>query len=74
MSYRKGADIDTLCVAPKHVTREDFFEEMLDALKARSEIIELTAVPDAYVPVIKFKFSDIPVRMRFISVDKVVAK
>ncbi|KAL2917915.1 polynucleotide adenylyltransferase [Polyrhizophydium stewartii] len=63
-SYRLGAhgkssDIDTLCVAPKHVRREDFLEHMYAALKARPEVTEITAVPDAYVPVINLVFSEI---------------
>jgi poly(A) polymerase len=57
-----GADIDTLCVFPKHVEREHFFTIMYDMLKARSEVTELAAVPDAYVPVIKMQFSGIPVK------------
>lgn len=56
-----GADIDTLCVFPKHVEREHFFTIMYDMLKARPEVTELAAVPDAYVPVIKMQFSGIPV-------------
>lgn len=60
-----GADIDTLCVAPKHVTRDDFFEDMVEALKARPEVTELTGVQDAYVPVIKFEFSGIPIDLVF---------
>lgn len=49
-SYRlgvhgKGADIDTLVVVPKHVTREDFFADMYEALVARPEVTEITSVP-----------------------------
>ena len=54
--YGPGSDIDTLVVAPKHVTREDFFKYFPDLLKnnvAASDITELTAVPDASVPIIK---------------------
>ena len=69
-SYRlgvhgKGSDIDTLCVAPKHVKREQFFTEMLDILKAQTEVTEISAVADAYVPVIKFVFSGIPIDLVF---------
>ncbi|CAO3653534.1 unnamed protein product [Cunninghamella echinulata] len=65
-SYRlgvhgSGADIDTLCVFPKHVEREHFFTVMYDMLKERPEVTELTAVADAYVPVIKMHFSGIPI-------------
>lgn len=60
-----GADIDTLCVAPRHVQREDFFTVMYELLKARAEVTELAAVPDSYVPVIKFSFSGIPIDLLF---------
>lgn len=56
-----GSDIDTLCVVPKIVEREDFFEVMYDMLRQRPEVTELAAVPDAFTPVITMKFSDIPV-------------
>ncbi|OAD07430.1 hypothetical protein MUCCIDRAFT_137037 [Mucor lusitanicus CBS 277.49] len=56
-----GADIDTLCVFPKHVEREHFFTIMYDMLKARPEVTEIAAVPDGYVPVIKMHFSGIPI-------------
>jgi poly(A) polymerase len=57
-----GADIDTLCVAPRHVRREDFFQEMFQLLEEQgSDIEDLSPVPDAFVPVIKFIFQGIPV-------------
>ena len=35
-----GADIDTLAVVPRHVTRKDFFEILEPTLKARSDVEE----------------------------------
>ncbi|KAJ1655795.1 polynucleotide adenylyltransferase [Dispira simplex] len=60
-----GADIDTLCVVPIHVTREDFFTVMYDMLKERPEVKELTSVPDAYVPVINMEYMGIPIDLLF---------
>jgi poly(A) polymerase len=57
-----AADIDTLCVSPRHVTRPDFFTDLYEMLKSEPDISELSAVPDAYVPVITFKFANIEVR------------
>ena len=37
-----GADIDTLCVFPKHVEREHFFTIMYNMLNERPEVTELT--------------------------------
>jgi len=66
--YGPGSDIDTLVVAPKHVTREDFFKYFPDLLKnhvAASDITELTAVPDASVPIIKMELYGISIDLIF---------
>lgn len=55
-------------VVPKHVTREDFFEYMPIFLKRAvppEAIQELTPVPDAYVPIIKFELSGISIDLIF---------
>ncbi|RIA95304.1 Poly(A) polymerase pla1 [Glomus cerebriforme] len=64
-----GTDIDTLCVVPRHVTREDFFSDMHDSLINLSDVTELTSVTDAYVPVIKMKFQDIPIDLVFANLN-----
>lgn len=63
--HAKGADIDTLCVAPQHVDRGDFFGFFYEMLEAHPEVTNLTQVPDAYVPVIKMKFSGISIDLLF---------
>ncbi len=71
-----GADIDVLCVAPRHVDRsEDFFGELLNILKNEKDITEIHDVKDAYVPVIKMKYSGIQIdllfaRLSFKSIDE----
>lgn len=40
--HNPGADIDTLCVGPKNVTREDFFDSLGKLLEQVPEITELT--------------------------------
>ncbi|KAK9479579.1 Poly(A) polymerase central domain-containing protein [Lipomyces japonicus] len=59
--YGPGSDIDTLIVVPKHVTRENFFEVFDKILRQRPELEEIASVPDAFVPIIKIKFSGISV-------------
>ncbi|KAI0722729.1 polymerase [Earliella scabrosa] len=56
-----GSDIDTLCVVPKHVQREDFFDVFEHMLKEAEGVTEVSGVPDAYVPIIKTKISGIPI-------------
>ncbi|EKM79958.1 hypothetical protein AGABI1DRAFT_113202 [Agaricus bisporus var. burnettii JB137-S8] len=55
-----GSDIDTLCVVPKHVTRDDFFEYFEPLLRELDGVTEVAGVPEAYVPVVKTKISGIP--------------
>lgn len=63
--YGPGSDIDTLMVVPKHVTREDFFGTFEQTLRTLPEVTELASVPDAYVPIIKLKFSGISIDLIF---------
>ncbi|KAJ8619723.1 hypothetical protein MRB53_028252 [Persea americana] len=61
-----GADIDALCVGPRHATREeDFFVELQNMLAEMLEVTELHPVPDAHVPVMKFKFSGVSVDLLY---------
>ncbi|KAM3586085.1 polynucleotide adenylyltransferase [Umbelopsis sp. WA50703] len=59
--HNAGSDIDCLAVLPRHVEREQFFTIMYDMLKEQNEVTEITAVSDAYVPVITMHFSGIPI-------------
>ncbi|KAL1921740.1 uncharacterized protein VTP21DRAFT_10382 [Calcarisporiella thermophila] len=63
--HNAGGDIDTVCVVPKHVQREDFFSDMFEMLSERPEVMELTSVEDAFVPVIKMQFQGIPIDFLF---------
>ncbi|KAJ1724484.1 polynucleotide adenylyltransferase [Coemansia erecta] len=65
-----GADIDTLCVVPAHITRDDFFEIMAEQLKSRPEVSGMTAVPTAHVPVIKMVFGGIDIDLTFAALNQ----
>ena len=71
--FGPGSDIDTLVVAPRDVTRDDFFEVFPTVLKQMSTpgaITELTPVPDAFVPIIKLEFLGISIDLIFASVQQ----
>ncbi|XP_074561016.1 nuclear poly(A) polymerase 4-like isoform X2 [Curcuma longa] len=68
-----GADVDTLCVGPSYVNREeDFFIILHDILAEMEEVSELHPVPDAHVPVLKFKFREIPIDLLYASISQLV--
>ncbi|XP_060208396.1 nuclear poly(A) polymerase 4-like isoform X3 [Lycium barbarum] len=70
-----GADIDTLCVGPSYVNRdEDFFIILHDILAEKEEVSELQPVPDAHVPVMKFKFQGISVDLLYASISLLVVR
>ncbi|CAO2623957.1 Poly(A) polymerase alpha [Lemmus lemmus] len=63
--HTKGADIDALCVAPRHVDRSDFFTSFYDKLKLQEEVKDIRAVEEAFVPVIKLGFDGIEIDILF---------
>ncbi|TQD76056.1 hypothetical protein C1H46_038409 [Malus baccata] len=68
-----GADIDTLCVGPSYVNREeDFFFVLHNILAEMEEVTELQPVPDAHVPVMKFKFDGILIDLLYASISLLV--
>ncbi|XP_062154391.1 nuclear poly(A) polymerase 4-like isoform X2 [Alnus glutinosa] len=67
-----GTDIDTLCVGPSYVNREDFFYRLHNILAEMEEVTELQPVPDAHVPVMKFKFDSISIDLLYASISLLV--
>jgi poly(A) polymerase len=70
--YGPKSDMDTLMVAPKHVTRDHFFEHMPDLLRKEfkpEEITELTPVPGISVPIIKLELCGVSVDLIFCSLQ-----
>ncbi|XP_051951463.1 poly(A) polymerase type 3-like isoform X2 [Xyrauchen texanus] len=63
--HTKGADIDALCVAPRHLERTDFFSSFYEKLKEHEEVKDLRAVEEAFVPVIKLSFDGIEIDILF---------
>ncbi|XP_042456689.1 nuclear poly(A) polymerase 4-like isoform X2 [Zingiber officinale] len=68
-----GADVDTLCVGPSYVNQEeDFFIILHDLLDEMEEVSELHPVPDAHVPVLKFKFLGISIDLLYANISQLV--
>jgi poly(A) polymerase len=66
--FGPGSDIDTLIVAPRYVLREDYFEyfpRLLEEMAPKGSITDLTVVTDAFVPIVKFEYSDISIDLIF---------
>lgn len=63
------SDIDTLCVAPSFITREEFFTLFCEHLSKINEVEALLSIPDAYTPVLKFVFESHSVDMVFASLQ-----
>ena len=69
-SYRlgineKGMDIDTICVAPQPVTREDFFGSLQAILEDHDSVENLSSIPGAAVPIITFDYDGINIDLLF---------
>lgn len=63
--HNRGADIDTLLVAPKHVERDDFFDTFHIALTKMDGVEYVRPVKNAYVPVLKTKIWGIELDILF---------
>ncbi|KAK3379736.1 Poly(A) polymerase [Lasiosphaeria ovina] len=70
--YGPGTDIDTLVVAPKYVTVDQYFAifpGLLVEMAPPGAITDLTPVPEAFVPIIKFEYSGISIDLIFCSIQ-----
>ncbi|KAL3636738.1 Nuclear poly(A) polymerase 4 [Castilleja foliolosa] len=68
-----GADIDTLCIGPSYISREeDFFYVLHNMLTEMEDVSELQTVPDAHVPVMKFKFDGISIDLLYASISQLL--
>ncbi|KAK4469022.1 hypothetical protein MN116_007488 [Schistosoma mekongi] len=74
-SYRlgvnfRGADIDSLLVVPRFITREEFFSDFQAVLAENPNVEDLHAVVDAFVPVLKMKFMGVEIDLLFAQIDQ----
>ncbi|DBA03160.1 TPA: hypothetical protein N0F65_003880 [Lagenidium giganteum] len=59
-----GADIDTICVAPRHVTREDFFTSLKEIFLKNPKVTNLVSIEGAIVPIITFDYEEINIDLQ----------
>jgi poly(A) polymerase len=60
-------------VGPRHATRtEYFFQALYDMLVDMPEVTELHPVPDAHVPVLKFKLNGVSIDLLYANLTHVV--
>ena len=67
--HSSGGDIDMLCVGPRFITREAFFTKLGSRLQSDPRVTEYAAVPEAYVPVIKFKFREVEIDLLYATIS-----
>ena len=69
----KNADIDTICVAPKFVTREHFFTILKDEISSRPDVTNFSKIETAAVPIMSFDFQGVSIDLLFaqLAVNKV---
>ncbi|CAK9043319.1 unnamed protein product [Durusdinium trenchii] len=60
-----GSDMDTLCIAPPHVSREAFFTAFLKKLEHHSHVTDCVPIPGAYTPIIKLKLRGVSIDLLF---------
>jgi len=63
--HTKGADIDSLCVVPRHADRSEFFKSFYQMLSEDDNVTDLHAVEDAFVPLIKLHYRGIDIDILF---------
>lgn len=71
--YGPGSDVDTLMVGPKHVTREDFFENMPSLVRSAwtpEEIGGLVPVPGIGTPIIKLEVEGVDIDLIYCSLQQ----
>ncbi|CAJ1362174.1 unnamed protein product [Effrenium voratum] len=60
-----GSDIDTLCIAPPFIRREDFFSTFAALLEQHADVTECVPIPDAYTPIVKLKMRGVCIDLLF---------
>lgn len=71
--FGPGSDIDTLVVGPAKVTHDHFFKyfpDLLVNMAPEGAITNLSSVPDAFVPIIKFEYHGVDIDLIYSRIMK----
>eukprot|EP00629_Pelagomonadales_sp_RCC1024_P003227 CAMPEP_0119280962 /NCGR_PEP_ID=MMETSP1329-20130426/23746_1 /TAXON_ID=114041 /ORGANISM="Genus nov. species nov., Strain RCC1024" /LENGTH=507 /DNA_ID=CAMNT_0007281563 /DNA_START=140 /DNA_END=1660 /DNA_ORIENTATION=+ len=63
--HEPGADIDSVCVAPNHCTRAEFFGSLKEMLLQHPQVENLRSVETALVPIMTFDFDTVNIDLLF---------
>eukprot|EP00916_Digyalum_oweni_P009156 GHVL01015425.1.p1 GENE.GHVL01015425.1~~GHVL01015425.1.p1 ORF type:complete len:557 (+),score=120.34 GHVL01015425.1:133-1803(+) len=74
-SYRLGAvspgsDIDALCVAPRHVSKDNFFQNLVQKLRDDPNVGMVQPVEDAHTPIVKLIYHGVDIDLLFARLAK----
>ena len=64
-----GTDIDTICVFPNFITKEEFLDDFKQYLSKYDNISDVLRIQEAQTPIIKVKVNGISFDLLFASVD-----
>lgn len=64
-----GTDIDTICVFPNFITKEDFLDEFKQFLTKYDNITDILRIQEAQTPIIKLKCNGISFDLLFAAVE-----
>jgi len=64
-----GTDIDTICVFPTFITKEEFLDDFRAFISGYPEISDILKIQEAQTPIIKLKVNGISFDLLFASVD-----
>ena len=63
--HEPGADIDVVCVAPRHCTRVDFFATLKQKMMDHPQVENLKSIETAAVPILTFDFDKVNIDLLF---------
>ncbi|CAL2032103.1 unnamed protein product [Caenorhabditis brenneri] len=67
--HSSGGDIDSVLIAPRYVSRSDFFTSLKSVLSADPLVKSLNAVEHAYVPLMTMEYDSVEVDLLFARMD-----